>query len=492
MPASDSNLGLVEGLVETCRKRVAGQLRTREGCLALALCLAGCCGLLVLGTRYFPFVTLPLIAGLAIWIAAQRLGTQLPTRYTVAQLVDLRSGLQDSLSTAYHFKAAGIDGPHGGILAAQYESASSLAAQVDPRQAFPRIVSSAQRASVWLLACALLLFGLRVGLQATISFEPPLASLILTAIFGQQPAPNPDEHPRAAAIERPDTEQILPGDEEFFERPVAEEDSPNSELPLEAHEEPNERAAEMPDVEGLITVPLEEQGPEGMLEESTLQAEGSDLSPDGQDGSLPSQADSDLWDEEAQSLLDKLKQAFDNMLQTLDMASSESSSSETGQEQGSGSTEEAASSGNPADSGEAEQDPSAQAADASMEGGEAGPEAGESASAGTTSGEDSTGEQSGGENASAAGTSDGDKELAEAEQLEVLGALEELYMERAENMRGEVTVETRLAEQSASVPYNQRSTSHGDGGGSVSRDEIPAPYRTYIQNYFDTLRRNAE
>ena len=248
----------------------------------------------------------------------------------------------------------------------------------------------------------------------------------------------------------------------------------------------------MPDVEGLITVPLEEQGPEGSLEDSMLRAEDSDLSPDGQDGDLPSDAGSDAWDEEAQSLFDKLKQAFDNMLQTLDMASNESSSSESGQEQENGSTEETASSGNPADSGEAEQDPSALAADASMEGGEAGPEAGESASAGTTSGEDSTGDQSGGENASAAGTSDGDKELAEAEQLEVLGALEELYMERAEKMRGEVTIETRLAEQSASVPYNQRSTSHGDGEGSVSRDEIPAPYRTYIQNYFDTLRRNAE
>ena len=492
MPASNSNLGLVEGLVETCRKRIAGQLRTREGCLALAVCLVGFCSLLVLGTRYVPFVTLPLAAGLGIWIAAQRLGAHLPTKYAVAQLVDARSGLQDALSTAYHFKTSGIRRQHSGVAAAQYESASKLAAHVDPQQAFPRVVSPAQRTSVWLLASALLLFGLRVGLQATISFEPPLASLILTAIFGEQPALGADDRPRAAAIDQPNTDQLLPGDEEFFDRLASEQDSPKSELPREAHEEPPQEAVEMPDVEGLITVPLEEQGPEGSLEDSMLRAEDSDLSPDGQDGDMPSDAGSDAWDEEAQSLFDKLKQAFDNMLQTLDMASNESSSSESGQEQESGSTEETASSGNPADSGEAEQDPSALAADASMEGGEAGPEAGESASAGTTSGEDSTGDQSGGENASAAGTSDGDKELAEAEQLEVLGALEELYMERAEKMRGEVTIETRLAEQSASVPYNQRSTSHGDGEGSVSRDEIPAPYRTYIQNYFDTLRRNAE
>ena len=492
MPVSDLNLGFVEALVETCRSRIAGQLRTREGFLGLAVCLVGFCSLLVLGTRYVPFVTLPLVAGLGAWIAIQRLRACLPTSYAVAQLVDTNSGLHDALSTAYHFRTAGLGWQSAEVAKAQYESASKLAATIDPKRAFPRAISRAQRSSVWLLASALVLFGLRVGLQANHSFEPPLASLILTAIFGEQPGSQASALPRAAEIDRLRTEQALPGDEEFFERSASQQDAPDSQLPSEDHEQPPDQDGEMPDVEGLITVPLEEQGPEGMPDDSMLQAEQSDLPSEGEGGEMPTDPGSDAWDEEAQSLFDKLKQAFDNMLQTLDMASAESSSSESGQEQGSGSTEEAASSGNPADSGEAEQDPSAQAADASMEGGEAGPEAGESASAGSTSGEDSTGDQSSGENASAAGTSDGDKELAEAEQLEVLGALEELYMERAEKMRGEVTIETRLAEQSASVPYNQRSTSHGDGGGAVSRDEIPAPYRTYIQNYFDTLRRNAE
>ena len=492
MPVSDLSPGFVEALVENCRSRIVRQLRAREGYLALAVSLIGFCSLLVLGTRYVPFVTLPLVAGLGAWIAVQRFGAGLPTRYAVAQLVDTNSGLRDALSTAYYFRTAGVGWQSTDVASAQYESASKLTVKIDPKQAFPGAISQAQRSSVWLLASALALFGLRVGLQAEHSFEPPLASLILTAIFGEQLPSQARALPRTAEIDRSRGEQALPGDEEFFERSASQQDSPDSQLPSEDHEQPPEQVGEMPDVEGLITVPLEQQGPEGPPDDSMLQAEQSDLSSEREGGDMPTDPGSEAWDEEAQSLFDKLKQAFDNMIQTLDMASTESTSSESGQEQGSGSTEEAASSGNPADSGEAEQDPSAQAADASMEGGEPGPEAGESASAGSTSGEDSTGQQSGGENASAAGTSDGDKELAEAEQLEVLGALEELYMERAEKMRGEVTIETRLAEQSASVPYNQRSTSHGDGGGAVSRDEIPAPYRTYIQNYFDTLRRNAE
>ena len=65
-------------------------------------------------------------------------------------------------------------------------------------------------------------------------------------------------------------------------------------------------------------------------------------------------------------------------------------------------------------------------------------------------------------------------------------------MQRAENIKGDVTIETRLAEQNASVPYNQRSTSHADRGGAISRDEIPAAFRTYIKNYFEALRKSPE
>ena len=59
-------------------------------------------------------------------------------------------------------------------------------------------------------------------------------------------------------------------------------------------------------------------------------------------------------------------------------------------------------------------------------------------------------------------------------------------------MKGEVTIETRKAEQSASVPYNERATVHSDRGGAISRDEVPVQYRTYIQNYFQALRRNSD
>ena len=149
---------------------------------------------------------------------------------------------------------------------------------------------------------------------------------------------------------------------------------------------------------------------------------------------------------------------------------------------------ESAESGEP---GEGESDmPGEQSANAEMEGGEPTDQTGDAGQSPGQGGEDSNEQPGSGENASAAGSNEGSKELADAERMQVMGELEELFMERAENMTGEVTVETRFAEQSAAVPFNNRTTSHADRGGDVSRDEIPVEYRAYIQNYFEVLRKN--
>ena len=491
MSESPSSPGLVEALVRSCRSRVASQISRRECFLASGVALVGICSLLLMGTRYVPVVMLPLAASLGAWMAIQRWRADLPSGYAVARRIDRREALADQISTAYYFRLAETGTFSRAVADLQYERATRTAATVRPATVFPRTVPSTQRTATALLAAALLMFGLRAALQSSLSFEPPLATLLMTSLFGAGPEPPPAGSTQAAALEQGEADPGMPEPEDLFERPAGEPEENDNQLPHEAHEEQQPQSDEMPEVEGLITLPLEEIQAENAADGAMMQGEDG---PAGEENAadLPPDPSDDGWDDESQSLMDKLKQAFANMLETLDMASVESSDSEQGKEQGSGNAEESASAGDPAQSGEADQAMTSQSADASMEGGEPGQEVGETASAGNTSGEDSTGEQSSGENASAAGTSDGSKDFAEAEHEEVLGALEQLYMERAENMKGEVTIETRLAEQSASVPYRQRSTTHSDRGGAVTRDEIPASYRTYIQNYFDTLRRNTE
>ncbi len=415
----------------------------------------------------------------------------MPDEYAVAQRIDSKEGLNDQVATAYHFRLAG--GAHSDDLAeTQYQRAARTAAGIRPDSVIPARAPATQRPAVILLASALVLLGLRAGLQPSFSFEPPLATILLTSLFGYEPQMPRPERAAVAEIERNAQESLDGNRERPADRPEEESGASDSPLPDESYEPP-ETADEMPEVDGLVTIPVDELPATGDSEDPSLQSMDSEDSLGPEDsGDGPPDPGQDPWSEEAESLLDKLKQAFENMLQTLDMASVETADSEQGQEQGSGEAEQSSAEGDPAESGEAAQEMASETAEASMEGGQPGEESGETASAGNTTGEDSSGQESSGENASAAGTSEGSKEFAEAEQMEVLGALEEFYMERAENMKGEVTIETRKAEQSASVPYNERATVHSDRGGAISRDEVPVQYRTYIQNYFQALRRNSD
>lgn len=491
MPESSSSPGLVEALVRSCRARVASQNSRHECYLAAGISLLGICGLLLMGTRYVPVLMLPLMACLGAWMAVQHWRDGLPDSYAIARRIDSREALSDLISTAFHFRSAEAGTFSRSVADLQYQRAAVTAARIRPAVVFPQTVPATRRTATVLLATALLMFGLRAILQSGLSFEPPLPTLLMTSLFGVAPDPPAGTPLHAGLVDRSQVEpETLEPEYPAETQPAAPAENDNQ-LSPELHEESLAEPDEMPEVEGLITLPMEEIEAQGPGEDPVAQGENEALA-DGESADMPPDPAGDDWNDEAQSLMDKLKQAFANMLQTLDMASVETPDPEQGQEKGSGDAEEVASAGDPGQSGEADQEMSSQSADASMEGGEPGQEAGETASAGNTSGEDSSGDQSSGENASAAGSSDGSKEIAEAQQQEILGALEQLYMERAENMKGEVTIETRLAEQAASVPYNQRFTTHSDQGGSVTRDEIPAPYRAYIQNYFETLRRNAE
>ena len=492
MSSSASTTGLIETLVRTCHVRIAGQIRKRECFLALAVLLFAVCCLLLLGTRYVPVAVLPLAAGLGAWMAVKRWKLSVPGKYLVSQQIDEREELSDELATAYFFRSSGSVAVSQRVAERQYELASESARTINPESVFPNTVAPTQRSTVYFLASAALLLGLRVGVQSKLSFEPPLVPLLFESLFGFNPEPQRAHQSSLAHIDQRDVRERGITEDELGTRAEAAESS-EADLPDEQRNASTRDSDELPEVEGLITLAMEEQAVESSLQESSTPTdEGSDNAVGDEPADIPTEPDADTWNDDAQSLLDKLKQAFQNMLETLDLSSIDSSDSQEGQETGSGNTEEASAAGEPAESGDPQEQMSSEAADASMEGGEPGQEAGETASAGTTSGEDSSGDQSSGENASAAGTSDGSKEFAEAEQEQVLGLLEELYMQRAERMKGDVTVETRLAEQTARVPYNQQSILHADQGGTVSRDEIPPAYRSYIQNYFEALRRNAE
>ena len=103
-------------------------------------------------------------------------------------------------------------------------------------------------------------------------------------------------------------------------------------------------------------------------------------------------------------------------------------------------------------------------------------------------GKDNPNKGSEGQSGAGAGSEDGAKEaLEEYAQMQAMGQLSELYQKRAEEISGEVMIETEQAQQTARTPYADRRSGHEDRGGEVSRDEIPLAYQSYIQNYFKNL-----
>ena len=309
MPASDSNPGPVETLVSACQSRVSGHRRKRETFFATAVALSGVCSLFLLGTRYVP-VTLPVIAALfGLWMALDRWRSGRPAAYEIAQQLDRQEGLSDQLATAYFFRSAERRGISERVVDLQYELAARTVASVDPDWSFPKTVTRTQRASAWLLAAALLLFGLRASVQTQLSFEPPLASLFFGTFFDSHLGAAGKEALSAAAIEEASLPDAKVEDQDLSLEREATPEPPLDSLAEERYDPSREDLESLPEVEGLITLPLEDMEAGGLSQDASMLGDETD------DPTLGDEASADLpdeseWSEEAQSLLDKLKQAF--------------------------------------------------------------------------------------------------------------------------------------------------------------------------------------
>jgi hypothetical protein len=485
----------LEAVILGGRKRLLLQTALRDLLLGVTIGMAGLAGLLALGTVYFPpalvwlFAAAGVAAGIVRWKRTQ------PPPYRVAQLLDRRWHTDDQVSTAYYFLKESV---RTGRAAEQQRSAArELAAAGDLAAALPLRFPRAAWGVLAMLALSALLFVVRYALQPELSLDRPLSSMLMQALLG------PERGAGNGALE-PEPARPQPGEEESApslneEGETREPESRPTPPPPEA---PEAFAApidplnvEIPEVEGLS---VEEPYGDEMDYNSLVEAEqqGKQQGEKGEnpsDAGKPGEQDSaqageesktDPWNQEPDSLLDRLKEAFQNMLAKMNMeppkgppgekAESDSSSAESSGEKAEAS--EGTAQGGASESGEAQ-----------MEGGESGQPSSQQVAQGEGG---NNSEQPGeGQPASAAGGNDGSKDAAEQAAIEqAMGRLEELYSRRAEEMRGEVMIETETARQSARTPYEPKAAGHEDLGGTVSRDAIPLAYQSYIKSYFENLR----
>ena len=92
---------------------------------------------------------------------------------------------------------------------------------------------------------------------------------------------------------------------------------------------------------------------------------------------------------------------------------------------------------------------------------------------------------------SGVGQQDGDKALREAQQLAAMGKISEIFGKRAQQLTGEMSVEVSSGKQQLKTQWSERKALHADTGAETNRNEIPLAYQSYVQRYFEEVRKSA-
>jgi hypothetical protein len=363
--------------------------------------------LLLLGTEVLNWrwaLAIPLVAaGAGLYVARRRL----PSPYTVAQMVDRRCALADTLSTALYFSQAEPPSHVSReIRQSQLEQAGRLSETVDVRRAVPYTVPGAVYPLAALLLAASGLFALRYGLSLRLDLKPPLARILQQKFGGNEPT-------RQARDVRP-------------------------------------KAPENPDSRDDGMAPFSDPDRQPDVSSDPIQDTGTAATPNSASG-------------ESSSLLTKAEDAIENLLSSL--KATRSSPGQQGKAPQSG--------GQPGDSPE----------------GQPGEQARESQdSQGQSAGRSDT-EQASKQPGSGIGSQDGDKNIRQAEQLAAMGKISEIIGKRSANVTGEATVEVQATSQQLRTPYARRGAEHSQGGGEIGRDEIPVALQSYVERYFEQVRK---
>ncbi|MSV35733.1 MAG: hypothetical protein EXQ47_09065 [Bryobacterales bacterium] len=406
-----------------------------------------------------------LLAGSAalswLWLVALTIGSlatglylarkRFPSIYVVAQHIDARLKLADTLSTAaFFFDSPGTSDPH--ILESQRRQAEHLAASVDLKQALPLSRPRAFYATIVLAAAIAGILLMRYAILGSFDPKAPLAQNAFPSIFGP-PLPQPQAN-------KPDDDGSTPND------PPGEnkENSKNNDYAGEPPESMNTPTVASPKDPGSQKADQPDQPTDSKdkMEPQTA----NDQSPDKQnqqDGKQEGKQDAKSSQE--QSMMDKLRQALNDMLNKMKSQPNESAKNQKGEQQQS---DQQNGSDNQAES---------------KSSGDQGKQGSEAKDGSSGQGKSSPQQQSG------IGKSEGDKDAKLAEALKAMGKISELIGKRAENVKGMVMVEVGTTKQQLKTQISQSDATHGEAGSEIHRDEVPPAYEEFVQQYFEQIRK---
>ena len=484
--------------VRRARRRVLANEVVRQGAYSFSAALGSLILLLLLGTQILNWPWLIALPAATLAVGIYATWRRMPSPYEVAQHVDRRLDLSDSLSTALFFAVPSGRGGSEDVRRAQRSQAERLAAGLDLRRAIPIRAPRALYGTALLGLIASSLFALRYGLDHQLDLRPPLARVVQETLgIGERPQA---ARARKPAPSRPPDRPEEPGfslDEARQKGPGELDGAPDSALDtVEVPDVDNSRTgsknadkSKQARSERAEAGPGENEEPEGVSANS-----GNQQSADGRQG--PGSGRQDQGGEkqasgspgENSSLLGKVRDAMSSLLSRMRQQPGATGSQQQPSAQGGSQAQNQ--SGNSRDNGtQGQQAGNGQPSDAQDgQPGDANQNAQSSQSRSTgQGGQEPSTKQPG----SGIGRQDGSKDVKLAEQLAAMGKISEIIGKRSANVSGEVTVEVQNSNQQLRTPYAQRDVHHADAGGEISRDEVPVALQAYVQQYFEQVRKLA-
>ncbi len=491
-------------LIERARRRHVFHFLISHLALALALVFGCVILVLLLGTYILSPAWLILVFGVSLGLSWYRSRQQLLSPYQVAQALDRRLNLNDSLSTAIHFKCIpGETGTPGSIIESQRALAEHQARSADLRAGLPFIAPRALYASALSGLLAVAIFGVRYRVTHSLDLRPALVAMPFTGSLGSdQIAANkkgPGQKPgREGSKSKEDALSYDPWESKVLDQTGA----PDSALNTIETPDVNGAAAQSPSNAKPTNTPAPDGGQEpgesaenGERSASAKDQPGSDMSAPDQEGGAKSGKQSAAQDNqngsnpgENSSLSEKMRDALANLMSKLKM-NQKPGEGKPGSQDGQNGGQSAKQQGKDDKGGQTPGKPQADGMSSpDAQGDQEGQSSDKAQSAQNKSAKGSDKPQSQ-DGKSGIGKQDGDKSAREAEQLAAMGKISEIIGKRSATMTGEVMVEVASGKQQLKTQYSQKRAAHTEAGGEINRDEVPLAYQHYVQQYFEEIRK---
>lgn len=494
-------------LIRRGQRRQLRHLLVREASLSAVIALGGALLLLVTGTQilnwYWPVVLFA--ASLALGVYRAR--TRILSAYQVAQSIDGRLQLHDTLSTAYFFSQHPdrSDAPREWI-ALQRSSAEDLARSADVRHGLPFLAPRTFYINACLVLAVAAMFGIRYGINRSLDLRPPLVRIAFDGFLGSSKEIAEAKHPKEKRPFDEDGKRDQGKAVDPWETKAADLD-PAPDTALQTIDTPDANNPDAANAKAKATgqepqPPNDDSldsGDKGQNSQGANDAmKDSNASPDG--GSQAGKQSASQNDSkqsansgENSSLTDKMRDALANLMAKLKMQPKSGEGKQSGSSKQNGASKQNSQS---AQQQSQSQDPNGSSSsqeqadsNASSQQGQQQSQNGAQQAAQGKSDSKNGDKPNSPDGKSGIGKQDGDKTAREAEQLAAMGKISEIIGKRAANVTGEVMVEVASGKQQLKTQYSDRRAAHAEAGGEINRDEVPLAYQQYVQQYFEEIRK---